>query len=256
MKNFKTLKLNEELSCNIASVVFSGFWRRFFALILDYAFIIFFILVLGNFLNMLGFKISENNEMFVSAEISQKIESLENNAEKNIYIGQEKMEVQNTSSLDSNTKFAHESESIIKHRKTFNIIVILIEISYFTFFVASKKQATIGQRIMNIMVVSRSRGEMTLLHSLIRYIFMQISILLYGLGFATIPFSKEKAALHDFICNTRVIVLNRKCQKKENEITKETKVDKIAKNPVKNSKKVVKSSSQSKTIKSSKGKEK
>ncbi|MFC1659012.1 RDD family protein [Pseudomonadota bacterium] len=175
-------------------VKFSGFWRRFAALIIDYLIIIFFVLTLGNVLNSLGFTLIEKDEIITIMENGYINKNIETTTKED-----SKSPDENQETLDK------PSEKIIQNRNILNILLIVAEALYFTFFIASKKQSTIGQRIFKIMVVSRCKGEMTILHSFIRYIFMNISIQFFGIGFITIPFSKEKATLYDLICNTRLV---------------------------------------------------
>ena len=63
-------ELNEEVRCDISGVIFSGFWRRFAAIILYYILIAFFILMLGNILNFVGFSLAEEGEIFMNLLIN------------------------------------------------------------------------------------------------------------------------------------------------------------------------------------------
>lgn len=73
-------------------------------------------------------------------------------------------------------------------------------------FVASHWQATPGKRWLGLKIVMRDGSRPNLLQSAYRHIMSGVSVVvLGGLGYLTMPFSKEKAALHDMICNTRVV---------------------------------------------------
>ena len=79
-----------------------------------------------------------------------------------------------------------------------------ISISYSVYFLTSKYQATPGKRILNIYVAT-IKGEKLLVNKCFARFFASIlSGLLLGVGFLMIAFTKEKTALHDIICGTRV----------------------------------------------------
>ena len=79
-----------------------------------------------------------------------------------------------------------------------------LSIAYLTYFVASKKQATLGKRILGIYVGNRDGSKLTWQKSLARAAASILTSLTLGLGFLMLIFTKEKTALHDILCNTRV----------------------------------------------------
>lgn len=82
----------------------------------------------------------------------------------------------------------------------------VLAICYSVFFITSKKQATIGKRICNIYVVTENGGKLSKLRAIARFFASIISLLIFGLGFLMVAFTKEKTALHDLICGTRVFL--------------------------------------------------
>ena len=72
-------------------------------------------------------------------------------------------------------------------------------------FVASDWQATPGKRWCKIEVVMQDGSRLTWLQSALRHAATGISMLMGGLGYITMFFTREKLALHDIICKTRVI---------------------------------------------------
>jgi uncharacterized RDD family membrane protein YckC len=80
----------------------------------------------------------------------------------------------------------------------------VISISYSVWFLTSKKQATPGKRIMGIYVATKDGKPLSVNLCFARFFMTILSALLCGMGFVMIAFTKEKTALHDLICNTRV----------------------------------------------------
>ena len=96
----------------------------------------------------------------------------------------------------------------------FNILILLImmvlEIVYYTFFVASKRQATPGKMLLGLKFVDESGRRLTLSKALSRAVLKVISefLLILGIGlfaFITVAFTKKKQTLYDIILHTYVI---------------------------------------------------
>lgn len=84
-------------------------------------------------------------------------------------------------------------------------IQIAAAIAYYGYFYSGKWQATIGKRIVGIYVI-RSTGEsISFLRGVGRYFAQIVSAFTLGVGYIMAGFSKEKTALHDLICDTRVV---------------------------------------------------
>ncbi|MES2676933.1 MAG: RDD family protein [Pseudomonadota bacterium] len=79
-----------------------------------------------------------------------------------------------------------------------------ISITYSVYFITSKQQATPGKRIMNIYIATKDGKKLSVNRCFARFFASILSGLLLGVGFIMIAFTKEKTALHDLICNTRV----------------------------------------------------
>jgi len=80
-----------------------------------------------------------------------------------------------------------------------------ISAPYTILFTAGSWQATPGKRFCHIMVVNANGSKLTLLQSTLRHAASGLSVVIYYLGFFTIFFTREKLALHDMICKTRVV---------------------------------------------------
>ncbi len=83
-------------------------------------------------------------------------------------------------------------------------LTYFIAILYSVYFVSSKSQATWGKRILGIYVGNKDGSRLTPLKSTLRCLATSITVSICGLGFIIVAFTKEKTALHDLICQTRV----------------------------------------------------
>ncbi len=73
-------------------------------------------------------------------------------------------------------------------------------------FVAGDWQATPGKRLCGIKVVMADGSRPTLLQAALRHIASGVSVLICYLGFFFVLWTKEKTALHDMMCHTRVVI--------------------------------------------------
>jgi uncharacterized RDD family membrane protein YckC len=85
-----------------------------------------------------------------------------------------------------------------------DIISYGLSIAYLGYFLASKKQATFGKRILGIYVGNPDGSRLSLQKSIARALASMLTAATLGLGLLLIIFTKEKTALHDIICNSRV----------------------------------------------------
>ncbi len=89
--------------------------------------------------------------------------------------------------------------------KQFTNLCFAFSTIYNIAFVASDWQATPGKRYCNIKVVNADGSRLTLAQSALRHAASGISMLMGGLGYITLFFRPDKAALHDILCSSRVI---------------------------------------------------
>jgi len=85
-----------------------------------------------------------------------------------------------------------------------NLIGFIIGVSYETFMIG-KFGATLGKIACKIKVVTAEGERVSYLRALGRYFSKFLSGIIVGLGYIMAGFDPEKRALHDRICNTRVI---------------------------------------------------
>ncbi len=85
------------------------------------------------------------------------------------------------------------------------VIKLTLTILYIVLLTASVKQATIGKRIVGVIVVDHQMQRLSKLHSLGRCLAYFFSYLTLGIGFLMIAFTKKHTGLHDIIAGTYVI---------------------------------------------------
>lgn len=82
---------------------------------------------------------------------------------------------------------------------------IAIGTIYNVLFLAGRWQATPGKHWCKLVVVHESTRPITWKMALIRHFASGISWVPFGLGYLMIAFRRDKAAMHDVICGTRVV---------------------------------------------------
>lgn len=87
------------------------------------------------------------------------------------------------------------------------IFILTTSSLYFMIFLSSKKQATVGNQIFKIMVVHTKKARLNPLNAFVRYIATVLNNTIYGLGYLTYFFKKDRAFLQDILSDTRVINL-------------------------------------------------
>jgi uncharacterized RDD family membrane protein YckC len=78
-------------------------------------------------------------------------------------------------------------------------------IAYYAYFSAGSWQATPGKRICGIYVIRTNGERLDAPFGALRYLTYFLSALPLGLGFLMPLWTKERKALHDIICGTRVV---------------------------------------------------
>lgn len=85
-----------------------------------------------------------------------------------------------------------------------NLFSYLFGLAYAAYFLGSPYQATWGKRLCKIYVARSNNQKLSRARAMARAGASLLSFAILGLGFITIIFTKEKVALHDFLCDTRV----------------------------------------------------
>jgi uncharacterized RDD family membrane protein YckC len=82
---------------------------------------------------------------------------------------------------------------------------LLVSAFYNIWFVAGPWQATPGKHWLGMKVVGADGARLSLAQSALRHAANGLSMAILGLGYVTMAFNPEKAALHDMIAKTRVV---------------------------------------------------
>lgn len=86
------------------------------------------------------------------------------------------------------------------------LFAIITGIAYQVYFFTGKWQATPGKRMLGMYVIDANHGgPITALKAVARYFATILSSFLLGIGLIMVAFTREKTALHDLICSTRVL---------------------------------------------------
>ncbi|MBW1988387.1 MAG: RDD family protein [Deltaproteobacteria bacterium] len=85
-----------------------------------------------------------------------------------------------------------------------NVVSIAVPIGYSVFFVG-KYGATPGKMALKLKIVMAEGSKVSYLRAFGRYFAELLSGVILGIGYIMAAFDSEKRALHDRICNTRVI---------------------------------------------------
>lgn len=84
------------------------------------------------------------------------------------------------------------------------LIDIALYLAYYTWFL-SQKSATPGKMLMGVKVIVAGGGRISVGRAFARYFAMILSSMILWLGYLMAAFDSEKRALHDHLCNTRVV---------------------------------------------------
>ena len=85
------------------------------------------------------------------------------------------------------------------------VIVLLWGLAYYTAIPAGRWQATPGKRLVGIYVIRLSGAGIGFWGFVGRYLAYFLDSLTLGIGFMMAGWTREKRALHDMVCDTRVI---------------------------------------------------
>lgn len=80
----------------------------------------------------------------------------------------------------------------------------VLSVIYLVYFLTGKNQATIGKRLMGIYVGNPDGSKLSFGKAFARALASILTAATLGIGFLLVIFTKEKTALHDLICQTRV----------------------------------------------------
>lgn len=88
----------------------------------------------------------------------------------------------------------------------YNFVALMIEIGYCAGFWTSEWQATPGQKICSLRVISaEDGGRISLLRGIARFFALALSFMILFIGVIMVAFTERKQGLHDLICSTYVV---------------------------------------------------
>lgn len=92
----------------------------------------------------------------------------------------------------------------VGHSLLSSLLQICIAASYTSFFLG-KFAATPGKMVCGLRVISADNEKISYLRGLGRHFAEMVSGIILGIGYLMVAWDSEKRALHDKICNTRVV---------------------------------------------------
>jgi uncharacterized RDD family membrane protein YckC len=84
------------------------------------------------------------------------------------------------------------------------VILLVLNVLYFSYQESSEHQATFGKRAMGLVVTDLSGERLTFMNALGRYFARILSAITLGIGYLIQPFTERKQALHDIVAGTLV----------------------------------------------------
>ncbi len=87
-----------------------------------------------------------------------------------------------------------------------NVITIVVGVAYFAGMESSSMQATLGKKMLGMVVTDVNGNRISLLRAIGRYFAKYISAIILLIGFIMVAFTQRKQGLHDMIAGTLVHV--------------------------------------------------
>lgn len=87
-----------------------------------------------------------------------------------------------------------------------NLISIIIGVAYFAGMESSSHQATLGKKVLGMVVTDLSGNRLSLGRAIGRYFAKIVSAIILCIGFIMVAFTEKKQGLHDMIAGTLVFV--------------------------------------------------
>ena len=87
----------------------------------------------------------------------------------------------------------------------YNLVSIIIGVSYFAGMESSSWQATLGKKAMGLIVTDLDGNQISVPRAIGRYFAKILSALILMIGFIMVAFTERKQGLHDMIAGTLVV---------------------------------------------------
>ncbi len=85
-----------------------------------------------------------------------------------------------------------------------NLLSIIIGVAYFAGMESSSHQATLGKKVLGMVVTDLNGNRLSLGRAIGRYFAKIVSAIILGIGFIMVAFTEKKQGLHDMIAGTLV----------------------------------------------------
>jgi len=82
---------------------------------------------------------------------------------------------------------------------------LVLWLVYSVLMESSPMQATLGKRLVGLKVTDYDGNRISLARATVRFVFKPLSLLVFGIGYLMIAFTKKQQALHDMIAKTLVV---------------------------------------------------
>ncbi len=195
------------------NTIYASIQKRFLSFLIDICIVLFVFKAIILVIEASGYNFELlNPDVFVIQEevINQEIEAslVENNLVENNLVENELVE----NKLDETIVESTDTEISIKGKDFNNSYAIMLIVSalYNVICISSKKQATIGNIVLGIMVIDIRNGKINPLTALSRYVSLMINNSIYFLGYLFYFYREDRAFLQDLLSGTRVININNK----------------------------------------------
>ena len=86
----------------------------------------------------------------------------------------------------------------------FLVTFILVPWLYYALLESSRNRATLGKMVAGILVTDKSMQQITFTRATLRHFAKIISLLIFGIGFFCIIYTKKRQGFHDYIARTYV----------------------------------------------------
>ncbi|MDR1499248.1 MAG: RDD family protein [Rickettsiales bacterium] len=187
--------------------------KRFYAFLIDSAIVYSFIMIILFFVlrGEFGSGMDGNGTLSFKIDTDSNITEIQNDGSVSTQVvaGEKFRAIKLNNSAGSKEKAVREA---LANNKFCVYVIFCIPILYHITFLMTKKRATVGQQIFNIMVIKRNGKNLPFGDILSRVCMFMLSKALFAVPFGIIiPIfcTKERTTIYDFLTGTRVVEINK-----------------------------------------------
>lgn len=183
---------------NNENVVYAGFPERFYAFMIDFAIMFVTLLVALQLISIFVFH--KKIELLPQERIYETSTVVLDDGGEQGSPTKNKLEFVR---VEEENPAIEKVDSILEAR-LIRIGWIIVAL-YYIIFTSSKRQCTIGQQRLGLMVIHVRKGRMNPLDATTRFLAQCINNMLLCVGYLPMFFRKDRATLHDLMSSSRVI---------------------------------------------------